>query len=175
MGMAASQARLLMLTSRLHDVELKAQQLQNAKLQLSTQQDAVYEDYQKALDATTLTMQTYAGGITRTDITATFSNVFSRDAYRPASMDSNSSYILVDSRGRVVVEDDVYDGYQDFIRDASCISAQSFAYYMLTGELWEGNGNNDLNNAISDIFMEHYLDEEGEGPINDLLNNTSVL
>ena len=133
MGMAASQARLLMLTSRLHDVELKAQQLQNAKLQLSTQQDAVYEDYQKALDATTLTMQTYAGGTTRTDITATFSNVFGRDAYRPATMDKNSGYILVDSRGRVVVEDDVYDGYGDFQQSGMLNNAYNFAMYMIMG------------------------------------------
>ena len=60
MGMAASQARLLSLTARIHDVEYQAQSIQNAKVALATQQDKVYEDYQKALDATTLTL-TVAG------------------------------------------------------------------------------------------------------------------
>ena len=36
MGMAASQARLLCITARIHDVEYQAQAIQNAKLQLAT-------------------------------------------------------------------------------------------------------------------------------------------
>lgn len=37
MGMAASQARLLTLTSRLHDVEYKAQNIESQKIALATQ------------------------------------------------------------------------------------------------------------------------------------------
>ena len=44
MGMAASQARLLTITARMHDVEYKAQSIQNAKIQLSTQSDQVYQE-----------------------------------------------------------------------------------------------------------------------------------
>ena len=54
MGMAASQARLLSLTSRLHDVELKAQNLMSQKIALATQKDELYQDYCDALDATTI-------------------------------------------------------------------------------------------------------------------------
>ena len=57
MGMAASQARLLTITARLHDVEYQAQSIQNAKISLATQQDDVYQKYLDALDATTLTRQ----------------------------------------------------------------------------------------------------------------------
>ena len=56
MGMAASQARLLSITARQHDVEYKAQAIQHAKIQLATQQDQVYQEYQAALDAATLTL-----------------------------------------------------------------------------------------------------------------------
>ena len=56
MGMAASQARLLTITARLHDVEYKAQSIQNAKIQLSTQSDQVYNEYLEALNATSLTI-----------------------------------------------------------------------------------------------------------------------
>ena len=57
MGLAASQARLLALTARIHDVEYQAQQVQNAKLQLAILEDAVYKKYNDALDAQTLTYQ----------------------------------------------------------------------------------------------------------------------
>ena len=54
MGMAASQARLLSLTSRLHDIELKAQNIQSQKIALATQKDELYQDYCDALDATVI-------------------------------------------------------------------------------------------------------------------------
>ena len=54
MGMAASQARLLSITARIHDVEYQAQSIQNAKLQLATQEDRIYTEYNEALNATTL-------------------------------------------------------------------------------------------------------------------------
>lgn len=52
MGMSASQARLLSLTSRLHDVEFKAQGVQAQKIALATRKDQVYKNYTNALDAT---------------------------------------------------------------------------------------------------------------------------
>ena len=51
MGMAASQARLLTLTSRLHDVEYKAQNIESQKIALATQKDELYQNYCDALDA----------------------------------------------------------------------------------------------------------------------------
>lgn len=65
MGLAASQVRLLSLTSRQHSVESEAQRLQNFKLQLANNSDAVYQTYLNALDATILqTQQTDAYGDT---------------------------------------------------------------------------------------------------------------
>ena len=52
MGMSSSQARLLSLTSRQHDIEYKAQRLEAQKLQMANESDAVYNKYVKALDAT---------------------------------------------------------------------------------------------------------------------------
>ena len=52
MGMAASQARLLTITARMHDVEYAAQSIQNAKVALATQSDEAYKAYMEALDAT---------------------------------------------------------------------------------------------------------------------------
>lgn len=52
MGLAASQARLLTLTSRQHAIEYKAQKLEAEKLQLANDSDQVYNTYLNALDAT---------------------------------------------------------------------------------------------------------------------------
>lgn len=52
MGMASSQARLLTLTARLHDVELKAQSVMSEKIALSVRKDEIYQNYCDALDAT---------------------------------------------------------------------------------------------------------------------------
>lgn len=51
MGLAASQVRLLQLTSRQHRIEYQAQKIQAQKLQLSNESDMVYNNYMRALDA----------------------------------------------------------------------------------------------------------------------------
>ncbi len=170
MGMASSQARLLMITSRMHDIEYQAQSIQNAKLQLATQQDEAYEKYQQALDATTLTMQTINGTSgEHSTIPANFSNVFGLHAANPAgspagSTSGNNGYVLVDSRGRVVVEDEIYEGYQNYQSVYSGAgftdNAYLFAWYMVEG----GNSghqlgsNQDLTDAINAV---DYSEDEG--------------
>ena len=52
MGLASSQARLLHLTGRMHQIEYKAQRLEAQKLQLANDSDRVYNEYLEALDAT---------------------------------------------------------------------------------------------------------------------------
>lgn len=153
MGMAASQARLLLLTSRIHDVELKAQQLQNAKLQLSTQQDEVYEEYQRALDATTLTFAISTNGV-QSSIAATYDNLFSVNA---ANADNGSDFCLIDSRGRVVVSDDLYEAYSEY---SGLENANAFAAWMLYGDGGPGAGaaNIDLRQLaqiMSDVYNAH--------------------
>ena len=78
MGMAASQARLLCLTARIHDVEHQAQSIQNAKLQLATQSDQVYQEYLDALDAQTMTLKAIdIKSGTQSTVAATFNNLWS--------------------------------------------------------------------------------------------------
>ena len=128
MGMAASQARLLSITARKHDVELKAQNIQNAKLALATQSDEVYEEYQKALDATTLTVEAINNGNTST-VPVTFNNLFSKDRVRVAT---GETFLLFDNRGRLIVEDEVAEGYHDFLTSSTFHKTpQSFALFML--------------------------------------------
>ena len=156
MGMAASQARLLMLTARIHDVEYEAQSIQNAKLQLATQEDEVYEKYQHALDATTLTYTQYQNGV-YTRVPATFNNLFSVNGANATA----ENYALIDSRGRLIVPDDVYEGYHEFIDSSYPQEANTFALYMLYGD---GNGNiqgDDWDNFLS--VADAKLDENWVG------------
>ena len=50
MGLAASQARLLSLTARMHDIEYKAQKLEAQKLQMANKSQQVYNEYEDALN-----------------------------------------------------------------------------------------------------------------------------
>ncbi len=52
MGLSSSQARLLHLTGRMHQIEYKAQKLEAQKLQLANESSRVYEEYENALDST---------------------------------------------------------------------------------------------------------------------------
>lgn len=133
MGMAASQARLLSITARQHDVEYKAQAIQHAKIQLATQQDQVYQEYQAALDAATLTLtaiDTKSGA--KSTVAATFNNLFSSNRLTPAT---RAEYALFDRHGRLVVEDNVYQLYYNFIEEDSGFeqTPEMFAMYMIFG------------------------------------------
>ena len=50
MGLSASQARLLSLTARMHDIEYKAQKLEAQKLQMANKSTQVYNEYEDALN-----------------------------------------------------------------------------------------------------------------------------
>lgn len=149
MGMAASQARLLTITARIHDVEYQAQSIQNAKVQLATQSDQVYNEYLEALDATTLTISTIGSDGAKSTITANFNNLFSHNRVRPSD---GSEYALHNDKGKLVVEDDVYKAYYDFKDN----DPYAFAAYMLGQNVAE-DGSADNGNFIKSV---HTFEEQ---------------
>ena len=121
MGMAASQARLLTLTSRLHDVEYKAQNIESQKIALATQKDELYQNYCDALDATKIQVAFNNGDGTRNFVDATFSTLCTYNENRFAQ------YSLTDSKtGKVIVDSKTADIYEDYNTDK-----YAFAYAML--------------------------------------------
>ena len=54
MGMSANQARLLFISSRINDIELKSQQIANQKMRLASDSEKVANDYTAALNKTML-------------------------------------------------------------------------------------------------------------------------
>lgn len=127
MGMASSQARLLTLTARMHDVEYQAQSIQNAKISLATQEDAVHKKYLEALDATTLTVKDWQGNL----ITANFNTLCGISAADVG----NYRYALFDSKGSLIVDDEIVDGYSAYKSSGAKMTAEAFAFYMLTGSV----------------------------------------
>ncbi len=62
MGMSASQARLLSITSRMNDIEFKSQQIANTKIRLSDESEQVANAYTKALNKQKFTYTDYSSG-----------------------------------------------------------------------------------------------------------------
>ena len=159
MGMAASQARLLCITARIHDTEQQAQSIQNAKLQLATQSDQVYQDYLAAMDATTLTinamdMKSGASSI----IAANFNNLCSRNKVMPSD---GSNYAIRNNQGLLIVEDDIEEGYYQF-QQAGFSDPFQFALYMMNGG--EINSLGDIDEFAAKI-------ETAEGSVLNTLRN----
>lgn len=179
MGMSASQARLLTITARIHDVEFQAQSIQNAKIQLANQSDRVYEDYVSALNETTLTLNAIDPTSGNTSvITANFKNLCSRSRALAANGDT---YSLRDKYGRLIVEDDIYDAWKEYRTQGQDLSnsAHAFALFMLgVDEKWFekedmfSNKNNmtAIREAEKAVYQAKYEDDEDlEALHNDVL------
>lgn len=170
MGMAASQARLLSLTARIHDVEYESQTIQNAKLALATQSDSVYQEYQEALDATSLTFSTInpQSGVTST-IVANFNNLFSVNRARSAT---GKEYALRDRHGRVVVEESLYNGYKNYTDNGMPDSAYAFALYMMGETDWEQySGNSSSAQVIYQTEFNVYQNKNDDPTLVELRNH----
>lgn len=127
--MAASQARLLCITARIHDVEYQAQSIENAKVELATQQDQVYNEYMNALDAEVLTLNMLNSDGSKSIIAANFNTLCSSN--RAKAADGNG-IALFDNRGRLIVEKDIYDAYKE-AQDAGLTDPYQMALFMALG------------------------------------------
>ena len=71
MGLSSSQARLLNLTARMHQIEYNAARIEAMKLQMANESRRVYEDYLDALDKNKIQIKTLTtnGAVTFIDLT----------------------------------------------------------------------------------------------------------
>lgn len=98
MGMAASQARLLTITARLADNELRSQTINNAKMRLATQSSQASENYISALNNANLMFSNYdATGAEKSQL-LTFNALTSYSSY-------NNQYGLINSSGQILVSE----------------------------------------------------------------------
>ena len=141
MGMSASQARLLTLTSRLHDVELKAQHIQSQKIALATQKDAVYQEYYDALDAKALKVNLGINGETQL-VDANFNSLCNYHKGVP------KNYALMDNKtGKILVNEKTAEIYKQYGSDK-----YAFAFAMM-GVMPD---NNDYSNLGSETDSQYW-------------------
>ena len=120
MGMAASQARLLSITARMHDVEFQTQHIQSQKLALATQRDDVYQEYMDALDAKKIQVKLGAGTNAKM-VDATYANVCGYQEGR------DGTFAMIDaSSGLMIVEPEVEEAFNVYGNDK-----YSFAWAMM--------------------------------------------
>lgn len=98
MGMAASQARLLTITARLADNELKSQSINNAKMRLATQSSQASEKYINALNEANLMFSNYDASGTEQSQLLTFNALTAFSSY-------NNQYGLVNASGQLLVSE----------------------------------------------------------------------
>ena len=151
MGMAASQARLLCITARIHDVEHQAQSIQNAKMHLSTLSDKAYQEYNDALSATTLTINAMDSSGAKSTITANFNTLCSKNRVNPSN---GANYALRNENGLLIVEEDIMEGYLDF-QDSGMNDPYQFALFMIN----DGNVNH-IGNLDNGEYEQAVLDAE---------------
>lgn len=105
MGLAASQARLLSITSRMADNELRSQTINNAKMRLATESSQVSEEYIEALNRTQLMMKSYDAAGDEVYQNLTFNTL---TMYSPL----NNQYGLVNKAGEMLVSEIDTSNYQ---------------------------------------------------------------
>lgn len=98
MGMAASQARLLSITSRMSDNELRSQLINNAKMRLTSDSSKASEKYLAALNATQLMFSNYSLTGDSQYQQLTFNSLTAYSAY-------NNQYGLSNKGGELLVSE----------------------------------------------------------------------
>lgn len=98
MGMAASQARLLTITARLADNELRSQTINNAKMRLAAQSALASENYINALNNATMTFTNYDMEGESVSQALTYNALMAYSSY-------NTQYGLVNSSGQLLVSE----------------------------------------------------------------------
>ncbi|MBR1942212.1 hypothetical protein IJ843_00585 [bacterium] len=106
MGMSASQARLLSITSRISDIEFKSQQISNVKIRLADESEKVANAYTQALNKQKLVYTTFNNGSVQ-NVNLTVNEL----------MKSNSPYRLKAANGKMIVASDIKNNYLRVMKD----------------------------------------------------------
>lgn len=140
MGMSASQARLLFITSRMNDIELKSQQISNTKIRLADESEQVANAYTKALNKTRLQI---TDPLTKTTSQLTYNSIMSPDGIM------SGGYNLQTVDGKVVVSHDVAAAFER--RRGNSYQAENISSYQTN----YNNAVNTLNKA--EATLNNYL------------------
>lgn len=180
MGLSASQARLLSLTSRMSDLELQAQMISNAKIRLADQGKLASQNYSDALNKQTLKVYSGVddnGGTTYA--TATARNLTTYDAASPID---DKQRLIKDSAGRLVISGSVASAYAasgNGNNFEKFLNSLGFTQYSVNDELNQIMGNLAADVAtLSDAMyngVAEYVNLNDETPIANINNAETTL
>ena len=128
MGMAASQARLLSITTRLSDNELRSQLINNQKIRLATESAKASERYVAALNNTKMMYSAYDVKGNPLNKELTFANLTAYSSY-------NNQYGLKNLAGQILVSEETAHNYE---------------------EAWKIAGKGDTNTTALEEFLKMY-------------------
>lgn len=169
MGLAASQARLLSLTSRQQAVEGIAQRLLSEKIRLSNQSDAAYQKYMNALEDTTLkTLQVNNMG-EKNWLAGNINNLMRLEA--PEDTSGTPFFVQDLTTGKLYVPQDIADKYDNHMAltantiPRGHVYTQAMKFATLFGVQYRKVDINEdvkkaYNNAIRDGWDEALTDEQ---------------
>ena len=164
MGMSSSQARLLSLTARMHDIEYRAQRLEAQKLQLANESDKAYADYLRVLDAKKIQYKTLSteGSVVFKDANM---NVLQNGVIAGYNGENSSLKLFLQTQdGKIMVTPAVAAAYH--LSDTSSVNPDMDAYvHEVTGknksvrQVIIGHQNSDMVESVSPIatsFVKGY-------------------
>ena len=147
MGLAASQARLLSLTARMHDIEYKAQKLEAQKLQMANKSQQVYNEYEDALNEQKIQYK-----IIGADGSASYKDATVKDLVT-ATGEAKSDYIMHN-----IATNQMY-----------CTAAQIEAFNKANGATADGDGKYTATTYKQNDKGE-YVQKDGKTPVADQNN-----
>ncbi len=168
MGMSASQARLLSLTSRMHDLEFQAQGLQYSKLDLVNLKNNAFEEYEDALDSTKLQMAVVTtSGKEFQDITYTNMIMANTGALHSLYTITNSStgqiYLPEQVASKLGFDPHHSDSVRDAIKSNTSLSdEEKLKQYLVTVARERVYVNDDEKRNLSDDAIIQALKDDGK-------------
>lgn len=109
MGLSASQARLLSLTARMADLELRSQQISNAKVRLSNESSDASRAYTNALDDQML--KVYSGVTSDGNATYADATAYNLTHYNPDNAISDVQRLLKNESGDLLLDNELAEAY----------------------------------------------------------------
>ena len=146
MGLSSSQARLLTLTGRMHEIEYKAAKLEAQKLQMANESKRVYDDYLNALEAKKVQMKTIDNKGAVAYIDATYNRL------------TALGYVLkMDGDDAEIVTQDIIDNYKKATDNESSFGTNNRECFaaLQTGRV----DSNMMNGDVLEIYTAGQLAE----------------
>lgn len=139
MGLASSQARLLNLTTRMHQIEYKAAKLEAEKLQMANESTRVYEDYLEALESTKVQYK-----ILTTDGSVSYNDIHSYQEFIDAGYAINFNGTVYDGSTAFTVTADpsIYVSSTVTAISAADIAANKYPGVTTAGNYYLANATN---------------------------------